>query len=222
MLNFAVPKLNKGFASKWIWWSDLNIQAKKNKYRGIISFSFFCFSPKFSLCWNLINSGFSVLLSFFLFSLFLSAGRLLCSPSAMFHSASISWRGAFTHVSCPGFYIPGAPVFATIAEGHPLSAWLWRIVGVHPGTVTLGETVLGSLPPQGHCIDSRLKHNSHLSGKEAYLHAQKLWLEGQASSLAYSSRLVEYSGNRGWWMSHWAPPLPCYSLMVSPRKELIP
>ena len=52
------------------------------------------------------------------------------------------------------------------------------------GTVIMGGTVLGWLPPSEHCTDSQLKYTLHFSEKEAYLLVQDLWPEKQASGLA--------------------------------------
>lgn len=48
------------------------------------------------------------------------------------------------------------------------------------GNVTVGKTVLGRPPHPGHCTDSRLKHDSSLPGKKAYLLSLELLPEGQA------------------------------------------
>ena len=46
-------------------------------------------------------------------------------------------------------------------------------------TVTIKETVLGRLPPSGHCTDSRLEHNLSLSVKEAICLSWSLNLRGR-------------------------------------------
>ena len=46
-------------------------------------------------------------------------------------------------------------------------------------TVTIRETGLGRLPAPEHCTDSRLKHTSNLSVKEAYLLVLEFRLRGK-------------------------------------------
>lgn len=48
---------------------------------------------------------FYILFSFFSFFFFFQKLPSSLSSSATLRSTSISWRGAFTHICCPGFYI---------------------------------------------------------------------------------------------------------------------
>ena len=63
-------------------------------------------------------------------------------------------------------------VFVAATQGMPFDhlALVARgayVFGSH-GAVTVGE-IVGRLPPQGNCTDSRFKHNSCLFVKEVYL-----------------------------------------------------
>ena len=69
--------------------------------------------------------------------------------------APVSQGGELLHKS-------GALIFAATTQGMPLDFLVLEakrncIPGYH-GTVSIKETVLGSLPPPRHCTDSRLKH----------------------------------------------------------------
>lgn len=120
-------------------------------------------------------------------------GTVFTSPSALLHSSSISWRGAFTHVWCP--------IFLWLEPmGYSLAAWLWGpgqacVPGSHR-TVTIGDTVLGRLPPEGHCPYSRLKHMPSLSVKETSMLILEFW---GMLLLQHTSRGAEeiLSGNTG-------------------------
>lgn len=88
----------------------------------------------------------------------------------------------------PQFLLP-VPVFAAAAQGMPLDhlALMARrvcIPGSH-GTLTIGDRVLGRLPPPGHFTDSRLKYTPSLSVKEAYFLGLELRPEEQVSALAH-------------------------------------
>ena len=126
----------------------------------------------------------------------------LHSHSATLQSPRISWMGASTHTWCPSFYI--WCWFSQLPpREHFLIAWLWSpwacVSGSH-GTVTIKDSILGRLPPPGHCTDSWLKHILSLSEKEACLHIQKLWPVGQASGLVLLQGTMErVSGNGGQW-----------------------
>lgn len=70
-------------------------------------------------------------------------------------------------------FTSGALVFMAAAQGTPIDplALVLRdtcIPETHR-TRTIGETILDRLQPPGHCTDSRMKHNSNPSVKEAYL-----------------------------------------------------
>ena len=53
------------------------------------------------------------------------------------------------------------------------------LLGLHR-TVTMGKTVLGRLPPLGHCTDRGLKHTPNLLVKKAHLSVLELSPQGQA------------------------------------------
>lgn len=126
--------------------------------------------------------------SFFLFSFFgqvsslnfLSAplqpvGASSHSPAAVLQGTSISQSRASTHIWCLRFYVWWL-VFAAATQGMPLDHLALEarracVPGSH-GTVTIGETVLGRLPPQG-TASCRLKCTASLSEKEAYLLVQE-------------------------------------------------
>lgn len=85
----------------------------------------------------------------------------LCSPFAMLQCTTVSWKGAFTHMLCPGFYA-WCPLFCGCCpEDVPqylALEWLEKLAypGSH-GTVATGEVVPGRLPPSRHCMNSRLR-----------------------------------------------------------------
>ena len=82
----------------------------------------------------------------------------------------------------------GVPVSAAAIQGIPLNLLALVASGAcipeSHGTVTMRETVLGRLPPTRHCTDSRLKHTSSFSVREASLLVLELQSQGQMSYLA--------------------------------------
>ena len=92
-------------------------------------------------------------------------------------------------------------------------------VGCVPGyhrTVTIGETVLGRLPPPGHCTEDW--HTPSLSVEEVYL---LVLLGGRLQVCTHLEDTEVLSGNIGQERQLCALPLPHYSSPVSPRKELV-
>lgn len=93
--------------------------------------------------------------------------------------------------TCSGIpvFISGALVFMATAQGIPLD----HLALVARGScvpdshwmVTIGEAVLGWLPPPEDCTDGRLKHTPSLFGKEAYLLVLELLPYEQTSGLAH-------------------------------------
>lgn len=109
------------------------------------------------------------------------------SPSAALRNASVSPRGKFTCIWCPGF-IPGALVFAAVAPGMPLDQLaVWR-GGVH-SWVPWREWLAG-FHPQGaaQTTDGNTPAVFWERGLRAGL---QLRPEGQASSVRPTSEAVD-------------------------------
>lgn len=88
-----------------------------------------------------------------------------------------------------------------------------------PRRVSIRAAVLGRLQSSRHCTDSGLRHTPSLSVKVTLL-VLKLQTEGQASGWAltgYGAALKECM----LWKTSSCSPSPCFSLLVSPRKETI-
>lgn len=115
-------------------------------------------------------------------------------------------------------------VFATATQGSPLDHLALEargacIPGSH-GNVTIRDSILGRLPPSGHCTGSRLKHTPSLAEKAAYLLVHSFGLRG---------RLLIWHIYRGLWRGSRGTkaaehnlgtlPLPHSSSLVSSRKK---
>lgn len=79
---------------------------------------------------------------------------------------SVSPRGEGLHESAVLFLLLVTQFSQLQPKRHPFTTWLWRAAG--------------RLSPPSRCSDSRLKHIPTLFEKEACLHVQELWPEGQA------------------------------------------
>lgn len=107
-------------------------------------------------------------------------------------SARISRRGALIGAWYPGVILSGAPVFAVAMQGTALEYVVLEargtcVPGSH-GTVTIRGTILGRLPPPGHCTDSKLKHDPSLPLKDAYLLSWSFSLKDRLQ-VCHTSRL---------------------------------
>ena len=109
-----------------------------------------------------------------------------------------------TSISQGNSYTSDASAFAAAAQGTPLHPLplvaRWDCFPGSHGVTTIWESVLGRLPPPGHCTESRRKPHPHphLSVEEAYLPVLGLQPERQPSGLAHIWRPVELlSGNTG-------------------------
>lgn len=89
------------------------------------------------------------------------------------------------------------------------------------GTIIIGEKVLGRLLPPGHCKDKRLKHIPNISIRQVYLLVLELQSKGKASGLAHTEALRATLREQANGHHLCTFPLPSYSSLVSPRKELI-
>lgn len=74
----------------------------------------------------------------------------------------MSPRGELPHTSCDPIFMSGDPAFVAPTQGMPLDCLVLEgdgicVLGSH-GTVIIGDSVLGRLPPPGPHADSRLKH----------------------------------------------------------------
>lgn len=133
----------------------------------------------------------------------------MCFFPAMLQSISISQQGVITCICFSSF--------CDCHAGNAQIAWLWWPRGcVHESqrTVTIEETVLGRLTPQG--------TTQTFWVKETTLLVLELQPEGKASSSAHIYRPTEeISKNIGQWNAIFVLSLPHHSSPVSPKKELI-
>lgn len=104
------------------------------------------------------------------------------------------------------------------ASSSPGFGGWWACIPGSPGIVATGETVLGRLPPPGHCAHSRLRHTPQ-SFCEEDLFARPgalAWRAGfNLTQIYWTTKLLSRILGCG------AFPLPYSSLLASPRKELI-
>lgn len=134
--------------------------------------------------------------------------RNLLEPSSEGRVAAVTFslcKLQRVSISQKGAFIPfGAVVFTAATQGTPLIPWLWSPAPGSHGTVTVKETVPGSLSPPGHYTESRLKYRQSLWERDVCL--SRSFGLGRRLPARLQGPTEGLSGNGGSWTQSFPSP----------------